>query len=138
MPAEVSRFLMLHGAIVVFLGVLCGFPFWWAIIRERGADAIRAWRVAHTTLISDGLLLLVVALLSPHLALGPGVARLLAWALVASAYGFVFALGVGAWVGERGLTPVPLGRDSLFFVGHAVGAGGAIVGMGLVLMGLVG
>lgn len=137
MSPEVARFLMLHGAVVVFLGVLSGFPFWLAIVRDRGADAIRAWRVAHTTLISDGLVLLIVALMHPHVVLGTVAAWMLAWALVASAYGFVFALGVGAWVGERGLVPVPLGRNSLFFVGHAVGAGGAIVGAGLVLVGLL-
>jgi hypothetical protein len=137
MPAEVARFLMLQGAIVVFLGVLAGFPFWLAIIRDRGPDAIRAWRVAHTTLIADGLLLLIVSLMRPHLALSGSVAWLLGWALVASAYGFVFALAVGAWVGERGLAPVPLGRNSLFFAGHAIGAGGAVVGAGLVLVGLL-
>ena len=138
MPLEVERFLLLHGAIVLFLGVLAGFPFWLTIIRDRGSDAVRAWRVAHTTLISDGLVLLIVSLMGPHLALSGGAAWLLGWALVASAYGFVFALAVGAWVGERGLVPVPLGRNSLFFVGHAIGAGGAVVGTGLVLVGLLG
>lgn len=137
MPAEVARFLMLHGAIVVFLGILSGFPFWLASIRDRGPDAIRAWRVAHTTLISDGLLLLMVSLMRPYVALSGSAASLLGWALVASAYGFVFALAVGAWVGERGLVPLPLGRNSLFFLGHAVGAGGAVVGAGLVLVGLL-
>lgn len=138
MSADIARFVMLHGAIVAFIGVLTGFPFWLAIIRDRGPDAIRAWRVAHTTLISDGVLLLVVSLLRPHLSLGTGASWLLGWALVASAYGFVFALAVGAWAGERGLVPLPMDRRTVFFVGHAVGATGAVVGAGLVLVGLLG
>jgi hypothetical protein len=125
-----------HGGIVVCLGLLAGFPFWLAIIGDRGTSRVQAWRVAHTTVLVDGLLLLVVALTVPHLRIGPALTALVAWSLVASAYGFVFALIGGAWAGERGLNPIPLGINSLFFVGHAVGATGATVGMGLVLYGL--
>ena len=130
------RLLLVHGSIVVLLGLLAGFPFWFAIIRDRGANRIQAWRVAHTTVLVDGLLLLVVGLISHQAGFGGAVMAGAAWALVASAYGFVFALIGGAWAGERGLNPIPLGVNSLFFVGHAVGATGAIVGMGLVLYGL--
>jgi len=138
MAGEPVPLLLIHGTIVVSLGVLAGFPFWYAILRNRGAEQIRGWRVAHTTLIMNGLLLLVVALVSPHLELGHTSLALAAWALVVSAYGFVFALGVGAWVGERGLNPIPLGVNTLFFVGHALGATGAIVGVGVVLYAMLG
>ncbi len=137
MTGNPIRLLLVHGSIVVFLGLLAGFPFWLAIIRDRGASRIQAWRVAHTTVLVDGLLLLVVGLLSHQADFGGAIMAVAAWALVASAYGFVFALIVGAWAGERGLNPIPLGVNSLFFVGHAVGATGAMVGMGLVLYGLL-
>jgi uncharacterized membrane protein len=137
MPGNPVRLLVVHGGILVFLGLLAGFPFWFAIIRDRGANRIQAWRVAHTTVLGDGLLLLVVALVSHQAAVSGALMAVAAWALVVSAYGFVFALIVGAWAGERGLNPIPWGLNSLFFVGHAVGATGALVGMGLVLYGLL-
>jgi hypothetical protein len=137
MADDPVRLLLVHGTIVLSLGVLAGLPFWLAIIRERGAEPIHGWRVAHATLIVNGLLLLMVALMGPHLDLSETLSALAAWALVASAYGFVFALGGGAWFGERGLNPLPLGVNTLFFVGHAVGATGAIVGVGAVLSGLL-
>lgn len=137
MTPDAVRLLLVHGVIVMCLGLLAGFPFWLAIIRDRGASRVQAWRVAHTTVLVDGLLLMVVALIGPHLRIGPALMAVVTWALVASAYGFVFALIGGAWVGERGLNPIPRGVNSLFFVGHAVGATGATVGMGLVLYGLL-
>lgn len=137
MAEDPVRLLLVHGTIVLSCGVLAGLPFWLAIIRERGAERIRGWRVAHATLIVNGLLLLMVALMGPQLALGATSLALAAWALVVSAYCFVFALGVGAWVGKRGLNPIPLGVNTLFFVGHAVGATGAIVGVGVVICGVL-
>lgn len=131
------RVLLRHGAIVTCIGVLAGVPFWLAILREAGTDRIRAWRVAHVTLIATGFLLLIVALICPSLYLGQTAVAMTAAALVVSAYGFVFALGVGAWAGVRGLSPVPVGINTLFFLGHAVGASGAIAGMGFVLYGLL-
>ena len=54
---------------------------------------------------------------------------------MASAYGFVFALGVGALVGVRGLYPRPLGMNTLFFAGHMVGVTGALIAAALLLHG---
>lgn len=137
MQGDPVRLLLAHGTIVTSVGVLAGLPFWLAIVRGASPDRVRAWRVAHVTLIATGFLLLLVALIRPHLDLARVPLATATAALVVSAYGFVFALGVGAWVGERGLRPVPLGINTLFFLGHAVGATGAIVGMSLVLYGLL-
>lgn len=131
-----ASFLFLHGSVVLLAGLLSGTPFWLAIIRGRPSEAIRAWRVAHSTLIADGLVMLVVGLLVPHLALPEFSIRGLAWAFVSSGYGFVFALAVGAWTGHRGLTPKPYGMNTLFFLGHVVGAVGSFAGMGMVFWGL--
>lgn len=137
MLGDPVRVLLTHGTIVTCVGVLAGLPFWLAIVREASPDRVRAWRVAHVTLIATGFLLLLVALIRPHLDLAQAPLAMVTAALVVSAYGFVFALGVGAWAGERGLSPVPLGSNTLFFLGHVVGATGAIVGMGFVLYGLL-
>jgi len=129
--------LLIHGSIVLIFGLLSGIPFWVAIIRGQDEEAIRPWRVAHTTLIACGLVMLVVNLINPQLALSRELRSLLAWVLVASGYGFVFALVVGASMGYRALVPRPVGLNILLFMGHLIGAAGAVLGMCVVLYGLL-
>lgn len=133
-----ARLLLVNGSLVLATGILCGLPFYAAIVFGWSAERARAWRVAHAALVADGLLLLVTGILLPGLALRAGLAVVLAWSLATSGWAFVFALAGGAWAGRRGLSPVPLGAETLFFVGHAVGAAGSVVGVGLLLAGLVG
>jgi hypothetical protein len=137
MDAEPARLLLVNGLIVLCSGVLSGVPFWLAIIRRRDAATVRAWGVAHSTLIADGLLLLVVSLISPQLALGGYLLSFLAWTLIVSGYSFVFALVVGAWWGYRGLTLRPVGINTVFFVGHVIGAVGSLLGICMVLYGVL-
>jgi len=137
MDSLIIQCLLIHGSIVILFGLLSGFPFWIAIIRHHDQSTVRAWRVAHTTLIGCGLLMLVAYLISPNLALSAELHSLLTWVLVVSGYGFVFALVVGAATRQRALTPRPFGLNTLLFAGHMVGAAGAIVAMCIVLYGLL-
>jgi hypothetical protein len=137
MDMQPVRYLLVHGSIVILFGLLSGIPFWVAVIRGQDEGAIRAWRVAHTTLNACGLLMLVVNLISPLLDLSRELRSLLAWALVASGYGFVFALVVGACTGYRALVPKPVGFNTLLFMGHLIGAVGAVLAMFIVLYGLL-
>ena len=132
-----ARLLLVNGALVLAAGVLCGLPFFLAIVLSWPPDRIRAWRVAHATLVADGLLLLVAALLVPILALGPAGRNWMATSLAVSGWAFVVALGGGAWTGERGLVPWPVGRATFFFAWHALGAAGALVGVALLVAGLL-
>ena len=131
-----ARMLLITGSLVLAAGVLCGVPFYLDIVFERPPEKVRAWRVAHATLISDGLFMLVVAILLPDLILGAPSRLVLAWSLVLSGWGFAFALAGGAWAGRRGLVPTPIGVETVFFLGHAVGAAGALVGILLLVAGL--
>lgn len=137
MDAQPVRFLLVHGSIVLLAGLLAGIPFWLAIIGEAQSGVVRAWRVAHTTLIACGLTILVAGIVSPHLALSGGLHTFLCWAFVISGYSFVFALVVGAATGQRALTPLPLGVNTLLFAGHFIGATGAILGVCVFLYGLL-
>lgn len=130
-----ARWLTFNGAIVLMAGLLAGLPFWLALVRNKSAAKAQAWRVAHATFIAQGLLMLLVALVLPHIALGHGTIWIAVWCLVASGYGFVFAMTVGAWTGRRGLSPKPLGLNTLLFAGHAVGATGSFVAICTVLYG---
>jgi|GEM_PF-2843897 len=138
MDTQPVRLLLIHGSIVLLFGLLSGMPFWIAIIRGRDEGAIRPWRVAHTTLIACGLVMLAAGFMSPQLGLSEGLRFFMIWVFIVSGYGFVFALIVGAGTGYRALTPRSLGViNTLLFMGHLIGAVGSIIGMCIVLYGLL-
>jgi hypothetical protein len=130
--------LLLNGSIVLMAGLLSGVPMGFAIIREKAETKVRAWRVAHTTLIMDGLLMIIVGIAVPALSLGEGALGLIAWSLIISSHGFVLALTVGAWKGCQGLTPAPCGIRTVLYGGHIVGALGSLVGITVLILGLSG
>ena len=137
MDALSVRFLLIHGTIVLLVGILAGIPFWIGIIRGGQSASIRGWRVEHASLIGCGLMMLVVSLASSHLELSPVLGALLRWALAISGYSFALALTVGAATGRRGLMPRSNAFDTLLFIGHALGAVGATVGVCVFLYGLL-
>jgi len=132
-----SKYLLLNGSVVLLAGLLSGIPMGLAIIREEGDQRVRAWRVAHSTLITDGLMMIVVGHVVPALSLGEGTSELLMWALVPSGYGFVLALTIGAWKGRRGLTPKPFGINTILYGGHIVGASGSLIGIAILIFGMI-
>lgn len=137
MHLDLARLLLRNGALVLGAGVLCGIPFYLAIVLGWHPERIRAWRVAHATLLADGLLLLVVGILLPALQAGTAWRAALAWSLLVSAWGFVLALAGGAAAGRRGLVPRPPGWNWLFFAGHAIGASGSAIGVSLLAIALL-
>src|SRR5207248_1591905 len=62
-----TKQLVLHGGIVLLIGLLCGAPLGSAVVRGKGEEAVRAWRVAHTSLVTGGILLLAVAAIAADL-----------------------------------------------------------------------
>ena len=131
-----SKCLLFNGSIVLLSGLLSGVPMGLSIIQENGVETVRAWRVAHSTLIMDGLLVIIVGLVVPSLSLGELASGILVWGLVISAYGFVLALTIGAWKGYRGLTPEPYGINTILYGGHIIGALGSLVGVVMLIYGL--
>jgi hypothetical protein len=107
--AKVARrsilLIALHGVVLVVLGMLVGLPFSDAITAHSGADVERAWRVAHTSLVTGGTLYIAIAAIAHYLVVSKSAAVFVTWSLVISAYAFAFALVVGPIVGARGLEP---------------------------------
>jgi len=124
-----TKYLLLNGSIVLLMGLLSGAPMGLAIIRKKGEGTVRAWRVAHSTLIMDGLIMIVAGLVVPGLPVDELALWVLVWSLIPSAYGFVLALIIGAWIGCRGLTPKPYGINTVLFGGHTIGALGSLIGV---------
>ena len=96
-----TKQLILHGSIVLLVGLVSGAPFGSAVVNGKPEATVRAWRVAHSGIVMGGILLLVLALVVPQLQLGASATALLVWAFVASSYAFAIALPLGAHFGHR-------------------------------------
>ena len=97
-----QRRLAFHGAAVILLGLLAGFPYAFVIAGDL-AGTERAWRMAHMEGITNGLLIFGVAALLPTLRLGDGARRALAGCLLFTAYANTIAAVLGASTQQRGL-----------------------------------
>jgi hypothetical protein len=129
---------MVHGAVVILLGLAAGIFYWTDIILKRNQEKIRAWRAAHGTLVLFGTLMLVVALIETSSPDAPVSALLLGWIFVTAGYSFACALMIGAATGRRALLPGRHPLDMVLFAGHLIGALGSIVGTVLLFWALSG
>jgi len=132
-----SATLLIHGAIIELIGLICGFPFWIAIIRKRKNSIIRSWRVAHTTLVASGLLILVIGVIPLKILLKSNLLIPLELSLIISGYSFSLALILGAITGKRALTPSFGILNIALFTAHMIGAAGSIAGICTLIYGLL-
>src|SRR5262245_21770743 len=130
----VAKQLIFHGAVILLVGFLCGAPLGSAA-NLGTEEAVRAWRVAHSSLILGGVLLLVLASVVAHLQLGPFALGLLVWTFVGSSYVFAVVLPLAAHYGHRGLTSAPPFMNRVIYLGNMVGAGGLLLGAVVFLWG---
>ena len=129
-----TAYLLFNGSVVIMVGLLLGFPLRSAIVSKNEA-AVNAWRVAHSVLVMEGLMMLIIGLIIPYLILDRLAIWVLVSSLVASGYGFVVAFTLGAWKGIRGLTAKPFGLNTLLFGAHLIGALGSLTGIAIVIYG---
>lgn len=121
MFSPAGSLLLFTGFLVLLFGLLTGAPLGSAINRGADEESIRAWRVAHSSLVNGGVMLLAVSAVLPQLALSHG------WQLVASvllsisAYAFSFALFFGAWTGHRGLQKSATAAGNLVYLVNMAG-----------------
>src|ERR1051325_916514 len=80
MDRSLRRRMVFHGAVVVLLGMLAGFPYAFVVTGDMGGSE-RAWRMAHLEGVLNGLLLLAVAGVGGRLALSAREGTVLMWAL---------------------------------------------------------
>jgi hypothetical protein len=123
-----ARHLALHGAIVLFIGLVCGGPYGRAINRSAPAHIIQSWRVAHASLPMGGILMLAVAGLLSHFSAEVYVKWLISLAFIASSYAFCVSLPLAAVVGHRGLSGQGPPAAKIVFAGNVVGAWLSAVG----------
>jgi hypothetical protein len=126
--------MVFHGAAVVLLGMLAGFPYAFVVTGDLPGSE-RAWRMAHLEGVLNGLLMLAVAGVGGRLALSAGQARVLFWALVVTGYGNVVAAVIGATFAVRGLAPGGSFSNTIVYTLFMVAIGGVFVALGLVALG---
>ena len=83
-----NKYLIFHGAIIILIGLFSGLTYWQTIIRNKKPEVIRGWRIAHVFLVIEGMFIVIVGLLIPHLILSGLAVRLIVWIIVSSGYGF--------------------------------------------------
>jgi hypothetical protein len=127
--------LVFHGLLLTLLGMLVGLPFLQAITSHAGPEAERAWRVAHTSLVTGGSLFLGIAAVAHHLVLSRRAAAFVTGSLVFAAYAFAFGFVVGPAVGARGLEPVGPPLHLFIFGIFALSLGLVLVAVGVLLFG---
>jgi hypothetical protein len=126
--------MIFHGAVVVMLGLLAGFPHAFVLTGQLAGEE-RAWRMAHLEGLLNGMLVMIAAAVASQLVLSARQWTWLYWSLVAAAYGNVVASVLGASVGVRGLAtagpPANLVMNLLFWVA----IGGILLGVALLIVG---
>jgi len=123
-----AKQLVLHGAVILLIGFACGAPMGRSIVRGRPEATVRAWRVAHSSLVAGGIMSLAIACVVTYLQLSDWALSLLAVAFIGSSYAFAVALPLGAHFGFRGLTNEPPLLNRIVYVGNILGVVGFFVG----------
>ena len=127
--------LLFHGIVVLLIGLLCGIPYSQAITGGLGEEAVRGWRFAHLGLTVGGIWLIAISGAAGLISIPRSLVAVFVWSLVASGYGFVFALILGPIFAVRGLQPIGPAANLAVFAGNFVGAAGSLVGLGVMLYG---
>ena len=120
-----------HGAVVLFVGLLCGYP----AVAETGDESTRLWHTAHETLIMIGILMLVMSSVMQSLLLEKREAAGLRWSLLAMGYGFTVGLLIEGITGTRAFGPSSSPVLMIAFIGNAIGILSVMVATGLTLIG---
>jgi hypothetical protein len=133
--SRIAPTLALHGALVLLFGLLAGIPYGSAIVGDAGVEAVRAWKLAHMEGLLNGVLLLALAGVAPHLHLGEWPRRVMVWGVVLAAWGNLLGATLGALVGERGLEPRGPVANAAVFTAFMFGMWGVLFGVPIVARG---
>lgn len=124
--------LILHGAVVLLVGLLCGLP---TVSESLGGETTRVWHTAHEALIMMGVWMLAMSSVIGVLVLPRRETIALIWSLVGMGYSFVVALIMGGIIGETPFSPGGTPAAFTAFVAAVLGILGAILSAALTIMG---
>lgn len=132
---EPARHLLLHGVIILLLGLLAGIPYGRALLKKEQDKLITAWRVAHSALSMGAILMFSLVSILPMLNVDLTIKWYIVVLFIVSGYSFTFALYLGPIVGHRGLIyRDPLLAKAVYF-GNSTGALTSLLGTLFLLVG---
>lgn len=129
----VSRHLVAHGSIVLFIALLYGAPYAKAIKRNADAQVVNSWRVAHQSLTIGALVLFAAASLMGGLAVSTNVKWAIAVLFTMSGYAFTISTPLAAVTKDRGLGAGAKGLARLVYIGNVAGAATSLAGGALLV-----
>ncbi len=136
MARRAALWLILHGAIVMLIGMVVGFPGFIVARDYPMTDDIRLFfRQSHLIPLATGIWMIAIAGGLPQLSLTDRSASALVWSLVVSAYSLVVAQAIWGtalrWV--AGITQPP--AEYPYAAALIVTAAGALIGTCVILYG---
>lgn len=135
MPDRRRLALQLHAALVLFLGLLAGWPYNLSLVRAWGADAQRAWALAHEAGALCGAMGLAVCAAFPTLRLAERAAAALAASVATSLWAFTAGMWLCALARVRGLVPTDSPADRAAHALYLLAASSGLLGGALLAFG---
>jgi len=136
MARRAALWLILHGAIVMLIGMFVGFPgFYVSRICPMTDDLRLFFRQSHLIPLATGIWMIAIAGGLPQLSLTDRSASALVWSLVVSAYSFILAQivwGIALRMGSD-ITQPP--AEYPYAAALLVTAAGALIGTFLIVSG---
>ena len=128
---DAQRRLVLHGAIILLVGLLCGYP---SVVEEASRSG-RMWTAAHSALLTLGVWLIATAAVLPLLELPRREREALLLSLTGGAYGFMTAVVIQAATGVRAISPDVSGISLVAFAANVLAVLGTFLAAALTVMG---
>jgi hypothetical protein len=136
MARRAALWLILHGAIVMLIGMFVGFPGFTVSREYPMTDNIRLFfRQSHLIPLATGIWMIAIAGVLPQLSLTDRSASALVWSLVISAYSLLVAQtvwGIALRIGSD-ITQPP--AEYPYAAALIVTAAGALIGTCVILYG---
>jgi hypothetical protein len=134
MTESYVRKMLYHGAAVIWVGLLIGFPFGLVAMGRLEGD-VRAWRMAHLEGVLNGLLTIAAGAALKHLSLDERRVPLYAWSFIVAAWGNVIASLLAALARQRGLELALPWSNVVVFALFVIAVLGVLVGLYLMMRG---
>jgi hypothetical protein len=127
--------LILHGIVVLFIGVVSGYAFSKAIQNQPEKQV--AWRVVHSGGSMAGIMLMAFGAVWEKLQLTAMPGIWLGIGLLFSTYVLLAGMILAAITGQRGLASSSKGYGKLVFLCYAAGAAFSTLSLGGIIIGVI-
>lgn len=126
--------MIVHGTVVLLVGLLAGFPFLLGIVRKAEPRRVDAWRAAHTGLSGTGVMAIAMGVALQLWQSSGALAVAANFGIVIGAYGIALAMTLAAMTGARGLAAGGPASNWIVYASYMTGVPATLVGTGAFLL----